>query len=230
MESTMCDSPEWRAAFRQQITPQTMQAAVRCAEIEIARLNKLEIPISWDAEDLVQKTIMATCEGRLAWDPEVVGLRAHLRDKIRLACRRLRRRKRRAIEVRTVELDAAGEQDPVWNDPALTVPDASTSADTTSLARKVESELWRLAAGDQAVLRVIAAVSEGETSTAELVAATGLSPRAVLNAKARLQRLASQLSPELLADVRDELSLSASASVDGSCDDEMLDRSDDGLD
>ncbi|MBZ0238272.1 MAG: hypothetical protein K8M05_38530 [Deltaproteobacteria bacterium] len=223
----MCDTPEWRAAFRQQITPQTMQAAVRCAEIEIARLNKLEIPIAWDAEDLVQKTITATCEGRLAWDPEVVGLRAHLRDKIRLACRRLRRRKRRAMEVMAVELDAAGEQDAVWNDPALTAPDTSASVDTTNLARRVESELWRLAAADQAVLRVIAAMAEGETTLGELVIASGLGPRAVLNAKARLQRLALQLPPELLADVRDELSLNAS--IDGSCDDGMLDRSEDGL-
>jgi hypothetical protein len=202
-----------------------MQAVLRCAEIEIKKLHKLEIPFGWDAEDLVQRTITATCEGRLAWDPDKVGLRAHLRDKIRLACRRLRRRRRLVID--TIELDVAEPNDPVWRDGALITEGPEASVMITDMARHVEAELWRLAEGDQVALRVLAAMSEGDVTTNELVEATGLSARAIENAKARLQRLGSKVSPELLADIRAELSLDASG--DGMCDDHGLDRSDDGL-
>lgn len=217
--------PEWRAALREQSTPKTMQAALKCAEIEIGRLHKLGIVFPWDAEDLVQKTITATCEGRLAWDPETVGLRAHLRDKIRLACRRVFHRPR--IPIETVELDGVELHDPVWSDGAMITDSPEASTLITDMARHVEAELWRLAQGDQVALRVLAAMSEGDVTTNELVEATGLSARAIENAKARLQRLGSKVSPELLANLRAELSLDASG--DGMCDDRGLDRSDDGL-
>jgi DNA-directed RNA polymerase specialized sigma24 family protein len=220
-EKKQYQSAEWRAEFRAQSTPKTMQAALRCADIEISRLHRLEIPFAWDAEDLVQKTITATCEGRLAWDPNKVGLRAHLRDKIRLACRRLRRRRRVVVE--TVEISAVEPSDPVWNERTMITDGPEAGVMITDMARRVEAELWRLAEGDQVALRVLAAMSEGDVTTNELVEATGLSSRTIENAKARLQRLGSRVSPELLADIRAELNLDASG------DDRALDRSDDGL-
>lgn len=218
-------TPEWREAFRTQSTPKTMQAALKCAEIEIARLRKLGIVFPLDAEDLVQKTIAATCEGRLAWDPDTFKLRAHLRDKIRLACRRVLHQPRLAIE--TVELDGVEPNDPVWSNGAMITDSPEAGTMITDMARHVEAELWRLAQGDQVALRVLAAMSEGDVTTNELVEATGLSARAIENAKARLQRLGSKVSPELLANLRAELNLDASG--DGMCDDHGLDRSDDGL-
>lgn len=201
-------STGWRDAFRQQATEETMEAALRCAAIELNRLDRLGAIVPWAAEDMVQGIVTATCARALSWSPGAVTLRAHLKDKIRLLGRRARRRHRTAERMgATVEvaLDHLADDDPTWSDAALTTTDLAHQAIVRDLARRTEADLWRLAAKDDIALRVLRAMADGETATADIAAATGLPPLVVLNARRRLRALADHLSPDLRADARREL-------------------------
>ena len=213
MESvTIPSSKEWQSAFRTHATPETMQAAVRCAAIEIARLRRLKIEVQWDEEDLVQRALVATWAGRLKWSPDVAPLRTHLRDKIRLACRRLRRRHFAGDGLSVVALDALDDEDALWGEveAALATRKAEADPALVDLARRFEAELWSRAAQDPIALRVLAAMSSGVTSTSKIAKAAALPVGIVVNAKKRLRRLGLRVSPPLLADIQAELNLDLS--------------------
>lgn len=209
MESEIWQSEGWKSEFRKHATPETMQAAVRCATIEIARLRRLTIEVQWDEEDLVQRVLMATWAGRLTWSPDAAPLRTHLRDKIRLACRRLRRRHFAGDGHPVIALDALDDEDALWGEVEAALAERTTDANPTlvDLARRFEAELWDLAARDPIALRVLAAMSAGVTSTTQIAKAAGLPVGYVVNAKGRLRRLAVRVSPPLLGDIGVELNL-----------------------
>lgn len=203
----------WEDAFRQEATTETMEAAVRCAAIELQRLERLGAVVPWDAEDIVQSVLAATCAGALAWTPGTVTLRAHLRDKIRLLGRRARRRHRvteRAGGAFEIALDHLADDDPTWSDRALSTDDPGRDLVIRDLARRAEADLWRLAAGDPVALRVLTAMTAGHFDLDDIALATKLPPRAVENARRRLRVLAGHLSPKLRTAIRTELELDTS--------------------
>lgn len=205
-------SEDWQSAFRSQATPATMQAAVRCATIEIARLRRLTIDVRWDEEDLVQRALTATWEGRLKWCPAKAPLRTHLRDKIRLACRRLRRRHFAGAGHTVVALDALDDEDGLWGEVEAALASRTAEADPTllDLARRFEAELWNRAADDPIALRVLAQMSAGVTSISKIAKATALPVGIVVNAKKRLRRLGLRVTPTLVTDIQAELNLDVS--------------------
>ncbi len=196
-------SAEWRSVLKRQATMATMEAAVRCARVEIDRLQRLNRAIDLDAEDLVQDVLTATCAGTLKWCPEAAPLRTHLRDKVRLACRRLRRRSRLLAGTVRIVLDELRDEDPIWNDveAALAADVVEPDDSLIGVARRFEAELRVLAAGDEAALRVLDQLAAGTTVNAEVAAATGMSVRTVEGVRKRIQRLARRVSPELLAEI-----------------------------
>jgi len=206
-------SEEWQSAFRTHATPETMQAAVRCARIEIGRLRVVMIEVPWDEEDLVQRVLVATCAGRVKWKPEVVPLRTHLRDKVRHACRRVRARHYAGEEPTVVALDAIDDDDALWGEVEVVLSKRTGEADPTlaDLTRRFEAELWTRAAHDPIALRVLAVMSSGVTSISKIAKATALPVGFVVNAKKRLRRLGLRVSPPLLADIQAELHLDPSS-------------------
>ena len=208
MEATeQLSSTEWERAFCLEATPKTMQAALRCATIEVKRLNRLAVRTLLEPADLLQHVVAATWARTLAWRAGVVPLRIHLLDGIRDLGRRLWRQAD-AVST-TVSLNALDEEDPVWNDAALTTAGGESTTIVRDLAGRFENELWSLAEGDQVLLRVLRALTAGATSPAEIVLETGLPPSTIESARRRLRRLAGLISPDLLADIRAELNIEA---------------------
>lgn len=202
-------SAGWQRAFAEAATPETMQVALRCAAIELERLRRFGVAVADDAEDLVQRVILATSSGSLLWRPGVVALRLHLRDGIRDLGRRLRMQAARAMS--TISLDAADEEHPVWTEAALLSDDGERDLTIRKLATRLEHELWVLAAGDQQLLRVLKVMSGGEDSPAAIAEATGLPLRAVERARRQLRRLGRQLDHELVHDIHEALDVVARA-------------------
>ena len=198
MQTKLWPSEEWRAAFRREATPVALKAVRRCAEIEIARLHRLDVPISWEAEDLVQKLLVRTCSGSLRWDPDKVSLRTHLYDKVRMACRRKRRRWLDQ-ETRMIALDAARDDDPLLAGDGLHSPSPEADVALADLARRVEAEVWEKIKADPIATRVFGAMLEHDGGNKELVRTTGLPIEAIKSAKKRIRRIAAHLSPELIA-------------------------------
>ena len=198
MQTKLWPSEAWRAAFREGATPGTLRAARRCAEIEIARLQRVDVPVPWEAEDLVHKILVRTCSGSLRWDPDNVSLRAHLYDKVRMACRRKRRRWQEHHQ-RMVELDAAGDEAPVLASDGLHTPSPEAEVALAELARRVEAEVWEKIKADPIATKVFGAMIEHDGGNKELVEATGLPIDAIRSAKKRIRRIAAHLSRELIA-------------------------------
>ncbi len=210
MEATIIDWPSagWQNAFRQQSTPETMEAAIRCATIELERLYRLGVPIAYDPGDLVQRVIEKTLDGTRIWRPNTVSLRHHLRDGIRDLGRRERAHLDRVAS--SVEIDHVDDEDPVWGDSALAGADLARGSLLRDLAQRFERELWALADGDQPMLAVLRVMTDGTHAPLDIVAETGLPLLVVENARRRLRRLAGCVRPELLRDIRAELDLEAS--------------------
>lgn len=208
---TICSSATWKSAFLRQATAETLRAATRCAAGEIARLQRLEIEPPFDEDDLVQQVMAATCAGALTWDPDRVPLRTHLRDALRLVCRRLRVRGAGdeglaggpAIPVALDDLD---DEDTVWSEDAMVVPSPAETLMSAQVVHHFESELWLRSAGDQVVLRVLRAMADGDTTPADVAESTGLPVAVVVAARRRLTRTARQIPPELMSALRAERS------------------------
>ncbi len=209
-------SAEWRAEFHKQVTNTMLDAATGSATNAIARLGRHDVQVDLTAEDLVQDILTATLDGTLAWRPEKVPLLGHVRDVIRYRCRHTYRRSHSTDPVPEVALDALGEDDALWTD----VEDALASevvacsdADLADLARRLVAEITRFRKGDRAVLAVLRAMVQGDTTDAELVEATGLNPHALHDPKRRLRRTARSVSPDLLAEIRAALGISTDRRV-----------------
>lgn len=204
---TICSSVAWKDAFCRQATADTLHAVTRCATREIARLRRLEIEPTFDDDDLVQQVMAATCAGALAWDPNRVPLRTHLRDALRLVCRRLRLRGApedpiTGAVIATVALDDLDEEDPVWSEEAMVTPSPADILMRAQALHHFESELWLRSAGDQVALRVLRAMTGGDTTPGEVEESTGLPVAAVVAARRRLTRTARQVPPELVDAIR----------------------------
>ncbi|MBK9032143.1 MAG: hypothetical protein IPL61_12625 [Myxococcales bacterium] len=206
MDPICWPAPAWIAAFRREATPATMTAAARCADIELARLQRLQIDLPWDAEDIVQHVLAATLGGNIKWIPGQITLRAHLRDKIQLAARQLRKRKRPDLFATLIDLDHVGDEHPVWADEGLHGEDLERQVELRTLARRAEVEMWQHAKDDPIALSVLAAMPDAATD-GDLADATGLTQAAVKAAKQRLRRHAGKLSRALRTDVRDVLAV-----------------------
>lgn len=182
-------SPEWRAAFREQMTPQTMESAISAVEV------LLEGPdghlCSSSAEDLVHDALVATGHGEISWRPDRIPLWVHLRDRARAELRRERQRAMRETSLDECE-DDAGDAVAIERDYLATVPDLPAAIDLGRAMKAEEARLWRLAARDQGVLAVMNARAHGHFSTAAIASASGMSHAAVTAARRRLARLMRQ--------------------------------------
>lgn len=203
-------SEAWWDALHDQSTPATIGAAMRVAAHEVARLATLGIVAPWDDEDIVQRILVATCDGERRWDPNACSLRAYLCNKVRDAARGLRDPRRAVRE--TVALDDLDDDDPTWADAAM-VTDGARVAAMRDVARRVEGSLWQRAASDPIALRVLGAMSAGATSEVDLADETGLPLDVVRTAVRRIRRMALALPDQLVRDVR--AVLNAEASTDG---------------
>ncbi|HVV82898.1 MAG TPA: hypothetical protein VHE35_07445 [Kofleriaceae bacterium] len=193
-------SAGWHDAFSRQATAGTWQAAKRCAEFELSRLERLGVIVAWEAEDVAQEVMTATAAGTLAWLPGTVSLRAHLKDKIRQLARRARRRywaTELGSETVEIPLDDLTDKDPIWSEVVPTAFDAADQTIMRDLVRRTEANLWLLAAKDTVARRVLKAVTDGETTTTDIAAVTGLPAIAVQNARRRLRALADRLPADL---------------------------------
>jgi hypothetical protein len=206
-------SEPWRAAFRAQATADLMARALRWAEGEAVRGRLANPALAWDPEDVVQQLLAATVGGTLRWRPDLVSLGAHLRDKIRLAGRRARRRCAVNLPRLVAALDIAEVEETDGADAEALVGDDEWRLVVRDVARRCEAQIAKLAAGDPEVLLVLSAMPEAETE-AELADATGLSAAKVRAAKRRLRRLATRLAPALRADVGGILRVDLSGSGD----------------
>jgi hypothetical protein len=200
-------SDEWYSQLKRQATAATVDAAVRCARIEIDRLRRLNGAVDLDAEDLVQDILAATCAGTLKWCPDAAPLLTHLRDKVWLACRRLRRRLRGQPGTVAIALDELADEAPTWTDveEALAAENTAPDQQLVDLGGRFEMELRRLAAADQVALLVLDQLAAGTIGIAEVVAATGLEARVVEGARKRLRRMARRISPDLLDEISKSL-------------------------
>ncbi len=204
-------SEGWQQAMQEQTTPQTIEAALRCAAIEIARLRRHGLAVDWEADDLVQRVLTATCAGRLTWSPGAVSLRSHLHDALRAASRDLRRRAGVGGRTVLVALDDLDDEDPVLGEPGLVADGLAEQVAVADLAEQLEAELWHRLAGDQVALQVLRVMATGDTASGDIVDVTGL-PLAVVNAaKRRLRRMAVHVPQALVVDIRAALRLEASA-------------------
>ena len=206
-------SEPWRAAFRAQATAELMARALRWAEGEAVRGRIANPALAWDPEDVVQQLLAATVGGTLRWRPDLVSLGAHLRDKIRLAGRRARRRCAVNLPRLVAALDVADVEEIDGADAEALIGDDERRLVVRDVARRCEAQIAKLAAGDTDALLVLSAMPEAETE-AELADATGLTRTKVRAAKRRLRRLATHLAPALRADVGDILRVDLSGSGD----------------
>ena len=196
-------SAEWRAAFHKQVTNTMLDAAKGTAAIAIARNRHNGVPTDLSAMDVAQDVLTATWEGTLTWRPERVPLLTHVRDAIKNRCRHAYRRHRDTDPAPEIALDALDQDEAIWTDVEDALASAVTEidADLADLARRLVVEIVGHRNGDSAVIAVLAAMAQGETTDAELADATGLDAHAIHNAKRRIQRSARQASPDLIADI-----------------------------
>lgn len=199
--------PAWFDEFRRQSTPETMARASRYAAAYVADAMNRGIDPDGSGEDLVSAALVATLEGRARWRPDRVSLLGHICDLARVDVRNWHRRGRRSVPIHEVHEDHA---DRTTIETALTDERGAPSLERDTMlrqsARQVEAQLWRMAAGDEPLLRLLNALAEGATTPAEIQEITGLDDDALANARRRLLRLVQKLPTDLREEVRALLS------------------------
>jgi len=198
---------QWLAAFARQAT-----AALRRRALNVARgcIHKIEMSgghvVSSQAEDLVDDALADTWLGRLSWDPVKRDLMAHITSTVESHARHERKK---AKKFPAASLDAFDEDDEddraaaVWSEAeeALAANAPATNLTEMMCAIDVFDRVRALAAGDLEVLTLLDAMRAGAFERADLMQATGMSPRRYESARRRLDTLLRKLPPSMLRQV-----------------------------
>ncbi len=189
-------SESWLEAFTQQMSePAFFNAMWRYGERRGRMLlSARKVDPEAYAIELVQDIIDDTLEGRIAWDPDRVTLRKHVRDAIKS---RSRHHYRRAIKQRHCALDEGGAA-------ALDTMAATTHRETelekaerlrcaTALLDLIRSHVE----GDADVCLLLDALEGGAYSRAEILEAVPLTTLSYDAAKKRLDRVIELLPNQL---------------------------------
>lgn len=190
-----CERLRWLDAFEAQCTPRLLDELANYARRRLAFIARAGIPISpADAADVVSDAVTDTLDRRVTWDPTREALQLHLRDVIRWRVRDLRRQRRLVLVSSEPSAMSAAA-------PALT---HEAIPDVEAIAAAGIAELRRVAGAhdDREVLRLIDAFVSGAVGRTALMHRSSLVGNNYDNARRRLHRYRTQVSPELRATVR----------------------------
>ncbi len=174
------------AAFRHEINPAVLAAAVRYAEERSKMVRKAGGRVDrYYARELVQDALADIWIGGVAWDPARCPLRQKILDvvKWRSAQEAQGCRKRPHFSMDLTETPVSREAEKAL---AHASSGSLTPIALSALARSVVSQLRQLAKGDPAATAVLEAWVDGDFDPEDVRARTGLSDKAYRAARARL--------------------------------------------
>lgn len=187
-------SEEWLEEFNTQYTRAVYEAVCRYAARRLSGARKVS-PKDDTARELAQAAVYDTLSGRARWDHKGPKLKRHL-------CVRVWRQTsadwQRAQRLPHVSIDAAtadGET-PVRDELEQAMRQQRYDERAKEHALDQIAELRVLAAGDDDVIALLDAISDGSTSRADVMALTSFSPQRYRAAVRRLNQFAQQLPSE----------------------------------
>jgi hypothetical protein len=198
-------SEEWIEAFEAQATHELRKAAKR-----FARMRARFVAIAGGRVDdyyvssLVQDVLTDTLFGVLTWDPGVSALENHVFDAIKS---RTSHDITRAKKLRHQSIDAFDSR----YDTSAVMTDLETSLEldwqqprpeALRFSAEVIEQLRSLAPDDKGVSRMLDAIEQGAVEAKDIMHLAGMSKKTYHKARARLGRIAEQLSNRVLIDAR----------------------------
>jgi hypothetical protein len=195
--------PSWRVQFAAQCNDAARATTRAWAERRMRRLASSGLDLDGeDADSLIQAALCAVLAGDEPWDPARYTLGGYVFQIVRARLWRMTGPRGRAAAVPLDDLDddTASEACARGRGTAVTSLEDAIDADRARAAdRAVVDELRRCAADDRDVQRTIDALAEGARTPAEIMRDTGLSRQRYRAARARLERMAKRLPPDLCA-------------------------------
>src|SRR5262245_7165519 len=183
---------EWADTVLREDTPGLRRRAasyVRHMWAWVLELNGVRADAAY-IEDLVQDVLVDTLLGTRAWNPSRCSLGWHvlgaIDSRIGHELDRAKHRPHFSLEVLNDALSVDMED-------ALAAANPASNAEDALLATQVLAKLRELAAGDHEVLAVLDAICAGIVERADVISATGMSPRQYDAARNRLDRLVEEL-------------------------------------
>ena len=196
--------PEMLEAFERQLTDPVLERLLSFAKRRVEMLVKAGVRRTpKDADMMVRDAITDTLTRVVRWEPERVSLEQHLRLVMKTrSLNRLRQVKR--TPHKSMEDSVDGE---------ITVAAASAARaarpqetiEINEVAQRVMSTVRERAAGDADVARLLDAYADGCCERGEVIARTGMTATAYVNARRRLDRMLAALPDEIEENVRDTL-------------------------
>lgn len=186
----------WEQAFLAQLTHELADAVAAFAKKRASWLNgnsKRKDDFLW--KELYQDAITDTWTGEVSWDPYKAPLDLHLRRVIRSRTTMMMKHLTRFPRVSTygAKLDLELEMSE-----SMAADRASErSADLRGHVDDVIAELYRLASGDDTVIKVLDCFGQGVIDRRDIVRATGMPAPTYDSARRRLLSLVESLPQDL---------------------------------